>query len=461
MTYPVQYGTSRFTPFRVAASASQPRCPLPVGCYWPTIGEAVDALTPGMSRIARECHAIHGAGYGAILANVLANVSLAAASNFIIRDQKGRPMPLALHIRYAGPPMSGKSSAHNRFTAPVVAAMKGWPKGKWFNNVTPTALLRKIRGGSVMSILSTAEGRGYLGCLLSCLFELKSDLYDGNVPSFDRADDGDIPADAPDRAIFCMCINAQNDAHRKWLARHLEEAIESGYLFRLLMIDTDELSIEGAGAQLPESALLDYDRRIGELVASARQKLDTTAVSGLPGIGLEPEAARILEQRQRHFEYMASAALQDRLSMVFAVRLAANACRIAGCMHVFEGYEGPVSADTMGRAVTIAEFFGAQWLATVFPPKPIPDDIQRAQRLLDYLHERARRLWLPQTSWRKADIEVLAPNFGWSKAQMSEAITLICGWRFAEIVTRIENGRRVIKLELNPSPFGNRPLYLD
>ncbi|WP_242610552.1 DUF3987 domain-containing protein [Burkholderia vietnamiensis] len=276
--------------------------------------------------------------------------------------------------------------------------------------------------------------------------------HDGNIPSFDRADDDEekVVANARDSAVLTMCINVQDDAHRDWLDKHEKEAIASGYLFRLLMIETDELSDEGSGGQQPESALLDYDQRIGELLASARRTLETTPASELPEVEVSPEAEHILRLAQERFKYMASVALPPRDELVFAVRLAANARRIAGCMHVFERYEGSVSAAVMKRAVTIAECFGAHWLATVFPPKPIPEAVQRAQRLLDYLYDRPR--WQP-ASWRKAEIEVRAPNFGWTKAEMNEAIASICGQGWAEVVPRIENGRRVIKLELNPYPF--------
>lgn len=435
---------------------------LPEGYYPPTLPQAVGALPPGMYRAAHECHAIYGTGYGASLANVLGKVSFAVAANYRIRDRDGQSMSLGLQIWLAAEPLSGKSKAHSRFITPIVAAMKGWKKRWLFDNVTPAALQRRIRGGSDWSMLGTAEARGYLRSALSHSFQLLNDLYDGNVSSFERADDkDDVGEPPPDSAAFVQSINFQNDVLRGWLDRYAKEAIASGYLFRLLMMETDELAIEGAGARQPESALLDYDQRIGELMASAQEKLETMSASELPVIEVSSDAEHVLRQGQGRFEYMASAALSSRLATVFAVRLGANARRIAGCMHVFEGYEGPVSADTMDCAVTIAEFFGAQWLAAVFPPEPIPEPMQWAQRLLDYLHDLARRPWGAQTSWRETELVAQAPNFKWTKAQMREAIRLICGWGFAEIVTRLENGRNVVKLELRPYLAGNRPLYLD
>ncbi|MEX3973543.1 DUF3987 domain-containing protein [Paraburkholderia caribensis] len=432
---------------------------VPAGYLAPTLQQAISALTPRMYRAAHECHAIYGAGYGAVLANLLGKVSFAVSSNFRIRGHNGKSMPLSLHIRFAGARLSGKTEAHDRFIAPINNAMKSWKKRWLFSNVRPPTLLRKIRAGAAWSMLSMSEGRGHLADSLSRSFEDLSDLHDSNMPPFDRADDDDedLVENAPDSAIFVTCVNVQDDKNREWLDKHGKSAIESGYLFRLLMMESDELAIEGAGEQQPEFALLDYDDRIVELIASGLIKLRATPANRLPEIKVEPAAEQVLQQAQERFKFMASAMLPERDTIVFAVRLAANARRIAGCTHVFEGYEGAVSPDTMARAVMIAEYFGTCWLATVFPPKPVPAVAQRGRRLLDHLHGCARQAGLHTLSGPKADVEALAPNFGWTKAEMVEAITWICGQGFAQIVPRRENGRRVIKFELVLNPAGFLP----
>ncbi|MFM0645281.1 DUF3987 domain-containing protein [Paraburkholderia bryophila] len=432
---------------------------LPAGYLAPSLHQAISALTPRMYRAAHECHAIYGAGYGAVLANLLGKVSFAVSGNFRIRGHNGKSMPLSLHIRFAGARLSGKTEAHDRFVAPINEAMKPWKKRWLFKNVLPPTLIRKIRAGAVWSMLSMSEGRGHLADTLSRAFDDLSDLYESKIPPFDRGDDDDedLVEHAPDSAIFVTGVNVQDDKNREWLDKYGKEAIESGYLLRLLMMESDELAIEGAGEQQPECALLDYDRRTVELIGSGLIKLRDTPANRLPEIKVEPVAEQILRQARERFKFMASAMLSERDTIVFAVRLAANARRIAGCMHVFENYEGSVSADTMMRAVTIAEFFASCWLATVFPPKPVPAVVQRAQHFLNYLHGCARQAGLQALSCRKADIEALAPNFGWSKAELVEVITWICGQGFAQVVPRIENGRRVVKFELTTNLGGVFP----
>ncbi|MDR5855505.1 DUF3987 domain-containing protein [Caballeronia sp. LZ062] len=450
MNHPAYPTGGGFMPSPNFGPKSQLKNHVPPGYVAPSLQLAISALTPRMYRAAHECCTIYGAGYGAVLANMLGNVSFAVAGNFRIRGHNGRSMPLSLHIRFAGAPLSGKTEAHDRFIAPIEEAMKGWKKPWLFSDVRPPTLVRKTRAGSVLTMLSMQEGRGHLDGPLSRSFQDLSDLYDAKIPPFARADDDDdhLIEHAPNSAIFVTCVNVQDDKNREWLDKYGKSAIESGYLFRLLMMESDELATEGTAEHQPEFALRDYDDRIVELITNGMIKLRDTPVNRLPEIMVEPATEHVLRQAQERFRFMASATLPERDVIVFGVRLAANARRIAGCMHVFEHYEGPVSADTMSRAAMIAEYFGACWLATVFRPKPLPEADQRGGHLLEYLCSCARQVGQQMLSCRKADIEALAPNFGWSKANIGEAITWMCGHGFAHVVPRIENGRRIIKLEL-------------
>lgn len=459
MIFPAYPMGGGFMPSPKFGLQSQQKTHMPSGYVAPSLHQAISVLTPRMYRAAHECCSIYGAGYGAVLANMLGKVSFAVSGNFRIRGHNGRSMPLSLHIRFAGARLSGKTEAHDRLIAPILAVMKGWKKPWLFSDVLPPTLIRKIRGGAVLTMLTMQEGRGHLDSKLSRTFQDLSDLYEATIPPFARADDDDddLIEHAPDSAIFVTCVNVQDDKNREWLGKYGKSAIESGYVFRLLMMESDELANEGAGEQQPEFALLDYDHRIVELVTSGLIKLKDTPVNQLPEIKVAPEAEQVLQQAQEHFKFMASAMLSPRDVIVFAVRLSANARRIAGCMHVFEGYEGVVSSNTMARAVTIAEFFGERWLAAVFPPKQVPESEQRGQRLFDSLYAHACQAGLHAPSAREAEIKALAPNFGWSKAEMTEAMTWVCGRGLAQVVPRTENGRRVIKFELLVSPSGFMP----
>ncbi|AGH85395.1 DUF3987 domain-containing protein [Ralstonia pseudosolanacearum] len=433
----------------------------PPGYYPPQASHAINALTPSLFRVASEQRAIYGSSHEAILVNLFGKISFAASGNRRVRGHGGKPMPLTLHLRFAGPPLSGKSDTHDRFNAPIIEAMNGWKKRWQFANVTPATLQRKICGGSVLSMLSMAEGRGHLSDQvsghLSRAFQELSDLYDSHVPAFDRADDDDeVVVHAPDSAILVVCVNVQNDKHRVWLDKYAEDAIGSGYLYRLMMMETDQIAVEGAGSQQPEVALLDYDQRIVEMIASARLNLETMSVNRLPVIEVMAEAEHVLRQAQERFVQMASAALSPNEARVFAVRLTANMRRIAGCMHVYEGYDGAMSADTMVRAMTIAECFAAHWLATVFPPKPAPQHQQDAHALLPNVIGELRRRGVGGI--RETDIVTLAKNLGWTPQRTKAALGVLYAVGQFQLVPRTINGRRVEMVELPSSSLHLPPL---
>lgn len=423
------------------------------GSSFPTATQAIEWLTPNLYRVAAELRAITGATPEAVLANLLGSVSFAVSGNFRVRKHDGQTMPLSLHIQFAGPPLSGKSAAHDRLHAPIAEAMRDCENAWQFADVQPSTLLRKIRDGSTFGLLSMAEGRRYLRGKLSTAFEDLSDLYDGNVPAFHRADDGESLSNAPQNAIFVVCVNVQSGPLHAWIEKHAQSSAESGYLYRQLILETCQTAMNGVGAQQPEVELLRYDDRMRELIGSSLSRLKTMQVTELPIIELEADTQMVLQQALVCFRSMASGALSHGDAEVFAVRLVANMRRIAACLHVYEGYTQAISLDTMQRAGKIAQCFGAHWMACMCSRKQMSDAIVRGQRLLDAMHGWARQSGVQMLSMREADILVLAPNFGWSKAEMKSAITTICGHGLAQVVPRIENGRRVIKLELTVGNF--------
>ncbi|AYQ38917.1 MULTISPECIES: hypothetical protein [Burkholderia cepacia complex] len=155
------------------------------------------------------------------------------------------PLSLSLQFRFAGPPLSGKSSAYDRFLAPLIEGMQGCRRPWRFGNVTTAALHRKLRRSAVWIVLGGAEGSRFLRRPLGRAFSDLNDLSDGNVPAFDRADDDDHVANAPDSAIFVSPTNVQNGPHSVWCDKYAQGAIESGCVFRVLMMARLESIIAG------------------------------------------------------------------------------------------------------------------------------------------------------------------------------------------------------------------------
>lgn len=413
------------------------------------VQEATYALTPSLFRAANELRAIYGTAPAAILANLFAVIAFAAAGNCRICGHNGNPMSLALHVDLIALPLSGKSDAYNRLIHPVREGMRGWPHQWQFGDITPSTLLRTIRQGAVYGFLGMDEGMSYLESLLSKKFDVLSNLHAGDVPPFSRSDESrKTNAKAPQSIIFGTCVNTQPIFYTPWLEKHKERALGSGYLYRKLIFRSDEKAQAGTSQQ-PEVALSVLDVRVIEMVTDAVQKMMNMEPNQLPVLAVSAEAEQVIAQATQMFCRFAEQHLPPRDAEVFAVRLAANVRRIAGCMHTFENYPGAVSADTMARAVTIGEFAAACWLEMVFPFTLPPQEIMDAHQLELHLQRHQGRM-------SRTDLRDIAPNFNWSEKRMESAVLALCGNGRALSIPRIERGRRRVMIELQ----GAHPLLL-
>jgi len=406
-----------------------------------SVEQATLALTPNLFRAANELHVIYGTAPAVILANLLAVVAFAAAGNCRICDHRGNPMSLALHVDCVGLPLNGKSDAYKYFMRSTREAMQVWPHEWRFANTNQSTLLRRIRKGATYGFLAMDEGLSYLNSQLSRNFDLLTSLYEGDVPPFARSDEAYKAGEkVPESIVFGTCVNAQPVFYASWLDKHKKDALGSGYLYRKLIFRSDDKAQPGTSLQT-EVALSVFDLRIIEMVTAAVQKLTSMEPSELPPLSVSSEAEQILSQAIHAYRCYAEAYLPPRDAEVFAVRLAANVRRIAGGMHLFENYLGAVSADTMGRAVTIGEFATVCWFEMVFPITLPPQEVTDAYRLEHHLQSNYGSL-------TKTDLLDTAVNFDWTKPRMERAIQALCGSGRALSIPRIKRGRRCVMIEL-------------
>lgn len=413
--------------------------------------KAVAALTPHLFQTLCELVALKGATEAAALANLLGFVSFAAAGNFQVRGHNGKTLPLSLNITFLGGPLNGKSEAHDRFKRPIVAAMRGWERTWAFGDTTPSALMKPIRQGMNWGQLRRDEGRTFFKSAISRSFDTLSNLYEGEPPEFSRVDDiaeGRVNK-TPESIAFSILVNTQALYFHQWREKYRDEALGSGYLYRVLIIESKGSSEAGAGGQQPESALLLYDKRITELIEQGRRNMEMLDPNQLPVLEVSVEATQVLQDATAGFINRASGYMRPDEAKVLAIRLSSNTRRIAGCMHVYEEYSGPVTADTMTRACVIANFILHCWLEAVFPPQ-LPSPVPQAKLDADTLENELRNQGVH--SMRQSDLVATAPNLGWTKTRMKEAIRVLCGSRRATINFRTINGRRNILLELPFSP---------
>lgn len=429
--------------------------------YPPGIMDAVNALTPGLAPVHHEHVTRSGADAKMAFGNLLPLVCFAAAGNARVRNPlTGEVMPLVIHVRPIGPKYSGKTVSHDRYLKPVNTAMKGWLQPWKFANATPAKLHRDLRGGAVFGMLVMDEGRKFLKETLSREFDLFSSLFVGSIPPFGRSSDKAGETNH-DYAILGSLVNVQNGHHRDWLKAHGKEALEQGYLLRLLMVETDATAVPGAGMDYPEVALLKYDARMIELVTAGRKNADKGIPDSLPILDVSPVGKEFLRRlRQRYTALVRSGNFPPDATALF-FRLIEHILRIAGAMHVYEGSLGPIRTVMLKRATTIAEFFAGEWLRIVFLPEappPVPKLIVMAEQLDARLRQASRETG--NTCWTEADVCLLGRSFGWSKGETDKAIRTLYEHGRAMPNRRSHNGRLVDVLDLLGSPlFPPAPMY--
>lgn len=423
----------------------------------PGAAQAISALTPGLFKVATEFRALYGSTEEATLANLLGWISFAASGNFQTRRHNGNTMPLSLAIFFLGGPVSGKSDAYTRFKRPIFATMRKWTKPWAFADTTQSSILRSVRQGMKWGQQSRDEGRSYFKSALSRSFDTKSNLYEGEPPEYSRVDDikEDSVNNTPESIAFTVLMNSQAHYFHEWRAKYLDEALASGDLYRVLILESKCTADSGAGGKQPEVALLQYDKRMSELIENGCRNLETLQPHQLEVLEVSAEAAQALHEATEQYTRRACNCMRPEDAKVLAIRLSANTRRIAGCMHTYEGYCGDISADTMARACIVAMYCLGCWLDAVLPYQPPPPPPQ-AQIDANTLERELKRHGC--FSVRESDVLATSSNFGWKRTRMKEAICAMCGSGRAFLIPRINNGRREIMLELQFSylrPFAH------
>lgn len=280
--------------------------PQPHAFYgFPTVWDAVNALPSGLKRVVIEHHTKTGATLHTILGNLLGVVSFAAAGGRRIRGLNGKPMQLGLQVYVIAPPLSGKSASLGRFIDPVKRAMRGWPHEWRFEEAPPSSIKRAVRHGASYLMLAKANGDGHLSRVLSHTFELFNDLYDGDIPgAYGDGDKPDQHLKQPDGIVFAQVFNVHPGAAKKWLQKHAQDALDNGYMFRLLMLEAMESAT--SGLDIDEVDLLEFDRRITALIETGKTCLAGGSLDDLAVLEIEDAGKHLIRQFEQTWGQQAS-----------------------------------------------------------------------------------------------------------------------------------------------------------
>jgi len=274
------------------------------------------------------------------------------------------------------------------------------PRKPWLicSDPTPEGLLLSLRDGQYAQGIYTDEGGQFLGGhALSEEAELRT------IALLSRAWQGDpldrVRARDTEHVVLygrrlSMHLLAQPEVAQRMLGSTLYRG--QGWLARWLIAAPASI----AGTRLHDPTRPDphddprirrYWHALGELLGSP--VIEDPEVGGLspPCLGLMPEARALLVDAYDEIERAQAPGGELEGVRDWAAKAAEHACRIAGVITLVERPDAThISADAMAGALRVVEHYAGEYRRLV-GHVGIPEDIQRAQALLDWIRRKGLR----------------------------------------------------------------------
>lgn len=411
--------------------------------------DAVEALPPRLKKVVWGLQNRYGVPLEIALGNLLGILSFVSQGVCNVLDSKGDPMPLSTIVHVVGAPSSGKSATFLRLLQPVRTAMLDWPHQWEFDDSTPQGIKRV---SPLLGFCGHEEGDAFFKTPFGRDFPLQISLRDGFVPVVTRAKRQDDDRKTKGVTRFTIVVLIQPDRYQEWLEMYRKKGVGSGFLQRVCVVLSHSMSDKSAIGRYPQSegGLEDWDERVSELLTLGKEN-GNNGLANLFAMDVAADASYVLTLAQQRIDSMSDRGTFHQAPAV-AARYHERVSVLAALFQLYEGNGRVITREMMSAATVVAEYLLGQWLEVVFPPQPMSAAEQRAQRFLEWLYSLRDKNGKPILVHRKSDLEVQSPNFGWTKAEMAEAIKLICGHGLAQVIQRTESGRRVINFELIAHP---------
>ncbi|MCM1129618.1 MAG: YfjI family protein [Alistipes senegalensis] len=263
-------------------------------------------------------------------------------------------------------------------------------------DATPAALQAAIAGnGRSVGVISDEAGMVFDGYMIQAM-SLFNSLWSGKSNlTVDRAKHSYTINDAR----VTMLLQVQPAVFQKYMSKNREKAVGSGWLPRF--IATSPISTQGTRfsrnyACDPESLYFSFSRgdmqhfhqRMEELLRSP-VNLDENGHVKRQILAFSEEADWHLQEIADAFEARLASGQDYAGIREFATRFPDNIARLAALFHVFCGYEGAITLDTLNRAASIFYWY-IEEILRLFDRNQImvPEEVQHADLLLPWLKDR-------------------------------------------------------------------------
>lgn len=333
-------------------------------------------------------------------------------------------------------------------------------------DATPAALQAALAGnGRSVGIISDEAGMILEGHLIRAM-ALFSSLWSGKRNlTVDRAE----KSYAINDARITMLLQVQPEVFHKYMSKNREKAVGSGWLPRF--IATSPLSTQGtrfAGQHCdvrmlyfghPSGSIQGFHQRMDKLLRSP-VNLDENGHVQRKVLTFHPEAHQHWYKIADNIEACLAPGRPYDGIREFAARFPDNIARLAALFHVFCGYEGEITLDTLKRAASVFGWYTEEALR-LFDRNQIriPEEVQHANLLLPWLQKRFASNY--NQPIRKNKLYQYAPNPVRPKSKMNAALDVLVSW--GKIRIEVEPGGKKIYVypgpHMSPQPVQSPSVY--
>lgn len=351
-----------------------------------------NALPPFMQGAAWELHTRTGVSLEAVIPLMLGVAAAASQGVADVGFPNDLKSPLSLFVVLNSAPASGKSvvlekllNVFRRFeeerTTELLSAPDADPEARiqmLFSNMSKEALPQ------TPGLIVEEEGGGYVESRVGRDYPAQSKLWDGRLSRVNRISRA---AQVGDHVRMGLVLTLPPRPWQRFIQRHGDQLLDSGLASRMLVCEvvamqesqyTQERMRMGPAKVIPELE----DRFLALLRQSAWTSL---GVRTLPTLHMNEGAKRAWMQVGRHCEWMAQHGVPPQMQ-AHALRLPQMVGRVAAVIHLVEGYQGLLTAETIERARVICTYFLNEAMRMLLPPPTVPQIQLDAQALIGYLY---------------------------------------------------------------------------
>ena len=286
-----------------------------------------------------------------------------------------------------------------------------------YENTSPEALQQGLfENGKFAGIFSDEAGSVFDGQAMRN-FSMMNTLWGGGTLTVDRRSS---PSFVLQDARLTMSLMVQPSVIQKFYDKRGEEARGIGLLARFLI--SQPPSTQGFRYISNNVTSWDYLNVFHDRIrALLKQSISDDGGHYLVGqvLELSPDAANYWTNKYNAIE--ARILFGGELFNVkdYASKIAENILRISALLHVIEGYDGPISEDTVSRACVISKWYGDEFVRLFSPAPQMPQAQIDSFLLAAWLKNLIVR---GQQIIKKNHILQFCPNQLRSKARLNEAL---------------------------------------